>query len=147
MNRKRAPSIIGGSCWRKTTSENEEQMRNPKVIAGIAIAVLLCNLAWQIGTRELANAELRDDMHDIASQLGARIGLTDGKTDNDFRNDVIDKAKKYDIQLEPEQITVERRGEGIYATMYLATDYRVPVRLPGFSFQLHFNAESGPRPN
>src|SRR5215472_1004031 len=117
-------------------------MRNFKIIAAIATLLLIGSAIWQVGAREVANAELRDDMKDLTSQLGARIGLTNGKSDEDLRNDVIGKALKYDIQLNPEQITVERRGEGIYATMYLAADYQVPIRLPGFSFQLHFKPES-----
>lgn len=122
-------------------------MRNLKIIAAIAAVILAGNLLWQVGASELANVELRDDMKDMASQLGGRIGLTDGKSDNDFRNDILNKARKYDIQLSPQQVTVERRGEGIYATMYLAADYKAPIHLPGFSFQLHFNPESGPRPD
>ena len=121
-------------------------MRNLKILATIAIVYLIGSMAWQIGACELGSVELRDDLHDMASQLGARIGLTNGKTDDDFRNDVIGKARKYDIQLKPEQVTVERRGEGIQATMYLAADYRVPIHLPGFSFQLHFNPQSSPKP-
>ena len=121
-------------------------MRNPKIIAVVAILILVCNMGWQIGACELANVELHDDMKDMASQLGARIGLTNGKSDEDFRNDVLSKARRYDIQLTPEEVTVQRSGEGIQATMYIAADYSVPIHLPGFSFQLHFNAESGPRP-
>jgi hypothetical protein len=122
-------------------------MRNLKIIGAIATLFLTGSLAWQIGVRKLANVELRDDMHDMTSQLGARIGLMNRKSDDDFRIDVIGQARKYDIQLKPEQVTVERRGEGVEATIYLAADYRVPISLPGFSFQLHFNAESGPRPD
>jgi hypothetical protein len=122
-------------------------MRNLKIIAAIATLLLIGSAAWQVGAREVANAELRDDMKDLTSQLGARIGLTNGKSDEDLRNDVIGKALKYDIQLSPEEVTVERRGEGIYATMYLAADYSVPIGLPGFSFQLHFKPESGPKPD
>jgi hypothetical protein len=122
-------------------------MRNLKITSAIATLLLIGSAAWQVGACEVANAELRDDLKDLTSQLGARIGLTNGKSDEDLRNDVISKALKYDIQLNPEQITVERRGEGIYATMYLAADYSVPIGLPGFSFQLHFKPESGPRPD
>jgi hypothetical protein len=121
-------------------------MRNPKIIAGVAILILACNLGWQIGACELANIELRDDMKDMASQLGARIGFANAKTDEDFRNDILNKARKYDIQLAPQQVTVQRNGEGLSAYMYLAAAYSVPIRFPGFSLQLHFNPESGPKP-
>src|SRR5262249_57865260 len=91
--------------------------RNIKIIAGIAILLVLGSVGWQIGACELANVELRDDMHDMASQLGARIGYSNALADEDFRSELIRKARKYDIQLAPEQITVLRNGEGIQATI------------------------------
>jgi hypothetical protein len=115
-------------------------------VAGIAVLYLICSAAWQIGKSELANIELRDDMRDMASQLGARIGLTSASTDEDFRKDVVRKAKKYGIQLAPEQVTVQRTGQGAAAYIYLAADYSVPIRLPGVSFQRHFKPESGAKP-
>lgn len=122
-------------------------MRNFKIIMGAAALFLLCSAGWQIGKWEFGNAELRDDMHDMASQLGPRIGYGKGLSDEEFRNEVIRKASQYDIQLAPEQVTVVRNGEGFQATMYLAADYTVPVSLPGFSFRLHFTPESGMKPS
>ena len=84
------------------------QSRNVKIIAGAAILFLVCSIGWQIGASELATVELHDDMHDMTSQLGSRIGLTNGLSDEDFRNEVVRKARKYDIQLAPEQVTVVR---------------------------------------
>jgi len=121
-------------------------IRHLQIIALIAVLLLLCSAGWQIGKWELVNIELRDDMHDMASQLGARIGLTKIYSDEDFRDELMRKAKKYDIQLQPEQVTVQRYGEGVEAKMYFAADYTVPIRLPGFFFQLHFNPESSQRP-
>jgi hypothetical protein len=118
-----------------------------KLIAGIGLFVLVCNLGWQIGASELASIELRDDMRDLTSQIGGRIGLLNAKSDDDFRNAILSKAQKYDIRLEPEQITVQRSGEGLAARVYLAAAYNVPIRIPGFAFQLHFNPESGTRQN
>ena len=121
--------------------------RRLKIIAAVAILLVLCSAGWQIGKWELANVELRDDMHDMASQLGPRIGYSNGLSDEEFRTEVIRKARKYDIELAPEQVTVVRTGEGIQATMYLAADYTVPVSLPGLSFRLHFTPESGSKPS
>jgi hypothetical protein len=118
-----------------------------KIVAALAFLVVMCNAGWQIGKYELANVELHDDMRDMASQIGARIGLSASKSDDDFRNDIVLKAKNYDIPLTPEQITVQRDGVGMRANMYFAADYTVPIQVPGFSFRLHFTPESGPRPN
>jgi NADPH-dependent 2,4-dienoyl-CoA reductase/sulfur reductase-like enzyme len=120
--------------------------RNIKIIAGIAVALMFCSAGWQIGKWELASIELRDDMRDMASQLGGRIGLTSPMSDEDFRNEVMRKARKYDIELAPEQVTVVRNGQGVEARMYFAADYTVPIQLPGFSFHLHFTPESGKKP-
>lgn len=121
-------------------------VRHARIIAAVAILLMLCSAGWQIGKWELANVELRDDMHDMASELGARIGFSDSLSDEGFRTEVMRKARKYDIQLRPEQVTVVRSGEGIQARMYFAADYTVPIQLPGFSFQLHFKPESGTKP-
>lgn len=121
------------------------KMRKVKIIAVAAVLLLIIDAGWQIGARELANIELRDDLKDMSSQLGARIGLTSAKSDDDFRNDILNKARKYEIPLAPEQVTVQRSGVGFAATMYFAADYSVPVHLPGFTFQLHFHPESGPK--
>jgi len=120
--------------------------RNVKIITGIAVVLMFCSAGWQIGKWELASIELRDDMHDMASQLGGRIGLTNPISDEEFRNEVVRKARKYDIELAPEQVTVVRNGEGVEARMYFAADYTVPIELPGFSFHLHFTPESGKKP-
>ena len=121
--------------------------RNIRIIAAIAILLVLGSAGWQIGEWQFANVELRDEMHDMASQLGSRIGLTGPQSDDDFRNEVVRRARKYDIGLVPEQVTVVRNGEGVEARMYFAADYTVPVQLPGFSFRLHFNPQSGTRPD
>lgn len=120
-------------------------MQTLKIILGLALLVLVSIAGWQIGASELANIKLRDDMQDLASQLGSRIGLTTPSSDEDFRNAVVAKARQYDIQLAPEQVTVQRTGSGVTATIYLAANYTVPIHLPGFSFTLHFTTESDKR--
>jgi hypothetical protein len=86
--------------------------------------------------------ELRDDLHDLSSQVSAKIGLMDFKTDNDFRDAVIRKAERYDIYLQPEQITVRRSGTVKDPVVYLAADYQTRVRVLGYSFTLHFTPSS-----
>jgi len=120
-------------------------MRKLRIITVAAVLVLVLDAGWQIGARELANIELRDDLKDMSAQLGARIALSSAKSDEDFRSDILNKAKKYEIPLQPEQVTVRRSGEGFTATMYLAADYTVPVNLPGVTVNLHFHPESGPK--
>jgi hypothetical protein len=109
-----------------------------KLTAAAVALWLLLSVGWQVGACELANFELRDDMQDLASQLGGRIGLAAPGSEEDFRNAVIHKAEKYDIELVPEQVTVHRSGSGLNASIFLAADYSRPIHLFGFSFNMHF---------
>jgi len=118
-------------------------MRRVKFVLGLAVLVFVSIAGWQIGACEVANIRLRDDMQDMASQSGVRIGLTSARSDDDLRNAVLNKARQYDIELAPEQVTVQRTGSSVTGTISLAADYTVPIHLPGFSFTLHFTPESG----
>lgn len=118
-----------------------------KILIGLALVFAMCDAGWQIGKYELASAELSDDMKDMAQQLGARVGLSGIKSDDDFRNDIVKKAKSYDIALTPDEVTVQRDGKGMWANMYFAANYTESVNLPGYSFDMHFNPASGPKPN
>lgn len=117
-------------------------MGKVKLILGLVVLAVAIIAGWQIASCELANLELREDLRDLAAQTGAFIGLNSFSTDEDFRNAVIREAKKYGIQLEPEQVTVQRTGTAQVPIIYLAADYKVPVTLPGYSFTLHFHPSS-----
>lgn len=109
-----------------------------KYVFGIAVVVAAIFVAWQFAAPELANIELQDDLHDLSSQAGWRIGLSTPKSDEELRNLIIRKAGKYDILLEPKQITVRRSGTEQAPVFFLAVDYTVPVNLPGYTVTLHF---------
>ena len=117
-------------------------MRKVKLILGLAVLAFAGVAGWQIASCELANSELREDMRDLAAQVGTRIGLTPQSTDEDFRRAVMRKAQKHEIQLEPEQVTVERTGSPPKQIIFLAADYKARVTLPGFPFTLHFHPSS-----
>jgi hypothetical protein len=117
-------------------------MGKVKLILGLAVLAVAVTTGWQIASCELANVELRDDLQDLAIQTGAHIGLVPFKTDEDFRNAIMGDAQKYGIQLEPEQVTVQRTGTAQVPIIYLAADYKVPVKLPGYSFTIHFHPTS-----
>jgi hypothetical protein len=117
-------------------------MGKVKLILGLAVLALAIIAGWQITSCELANFELQQDMRDLAAQIGSRIGLTPQSTNEDFRSAVIRKAEEHEIQLEPEQVTVQRTGTDDAPIIYLAADYKVRVKLPGFSFTFHFTPSS-----
>jgi hypothetical protein len=113
-----------------------------KFVIGAVILVLPAITGWQIGASEIANLELQTDLRDIASQLGPRVGLDAPSTDEDIRSAVIHKAETYDIHLEPEQITVEHTTIGKDSSLTVAVNYNAPIKLPGYSFTMHFSASS-----
>jgi hypothetical protein len=117
-------------------------MRKAKLILGSVILALAVITGWQIASSELANIKLRQDLRDLASTLGVRYGYVPPSTDEQLRSDVIREAKEYHIQLEPKQVTVQLTGTAEAPIIYLAADYKVRVKLPGYSFTLHFTPSS-----
>jgi cell division protein FtsL len=117
-------------------------MRKVTIIVGLAALVAVVIVGWQVGSCELANIELQDDMWDIAAQTGSRIGLAQISSDEDLRSAVIRKAAQHDIKLKPEQVRVERSGSGETATVYLRADYRIQFNAPGWTYTLRFTPTS-----
>jgi hypothetical protein len=117
------------------------------LIVGIVVLVLGVNVGWQIGSCQLANRQLEEDLRDLASRNAEHIGLSAPTTDDDLRNSVIRAAKEQDIALDPEQVTVRHSLQGESSVVHLVADYTKHVRLLGFSFLLHFNPSSDRKPS
>ncbi len=113
-----------------------------KLIVGVAVFALVMSTAWQLASCELANYELRDDLRDIASMSGARIGLLAQCSDDELRDAVIQRAAGHDIQLSPDQILVRRFGTTQNPKIFLAAKYRSRIAMPGVSLIFHLNATS-----
>jgi hypothetical protein len=113
------------------------------IILGLGLLATAIMAGYQIGVRELANIELRDDMQDLASQLGTRIGYSVLASDDELRNAVVRKAQNHGIALMPEHVTVEHIGSGYTSTVYIAAEYTASIDLPGLSFNLHFAPATG----
>ncbi|HLW86526.1 MAG TPA: hypothetical protein VKR60_15020 [Candidatus Sulfotelmatobacter sp.] len=113
-----------------------------KVILGVAVLALAIIASYPVGSTELANRLLQDDINDLAAQLETRTGYGPSKSDDDYRNAVVRKATEHGIDLQPNQVTVELSGSAQESTIYLAADYSVPVSMLGFRFHLHFNPAS-----
>lgn len=117
-------------------------MKRIKIIAALAAFYFLVSAGWQVGACELANIELKDDLQDISTQLGVRIGASDAPSDEDLRATVLRKAEKYNIALAPEQVIVIRDGYGKDANIYLEADYSIPIYLPRYTFFMYFSPSS-----
>ena len=96
---------------------------------------------FQIIPPELSNYSFSDDLRTVAMTGGANPHTTD----QELVESVIRKAQEHQIVLTPENVTVQRIGTPGAPAVYVAADYSVPVSLPGFSFNLHFNPSSGNR--
>jgi len=118
-------------------------MRNLTITLGVAALLLVLVTGWQVGACELANVEFQDDMQDIASQVGTRIGLAQMTKDEELRDAVIRKAKEYGIELDPNQVTVQHSGSGVSATVSLSAEYSALIKLPGLTFRLHLTPSTG----
>ncbi len=116
--------------------------KNLKIAFGIAVLLLAVNVGWQFSSAEIANAELQDDMRDLASQASVHIGLADIPTDEQLRDAILHKADKYNIPLNAEQITVEHTGSGKDTMVYLAADYDMAIQVANYSYIIHFDPAS-----
>ena len=79
-----------------------------KYIFGIAVVVAMVVVGWEILEPEITNIVFQDELHDLAAQAGARIGLSGPTSDEEIRNAVIRNALRHDISLDPRQVTVRR---------------------------------------
>lgn len=103
------------------------------MIVGVVIA------GFQIAPPLLTNYSFQDDLQNVAMVEGANTQ----KTNEDIRTDVLRKAKEHDLQLDPKQVTVQDISTPGVKSVFIAVDYSVPVNLPGYSFEMHFNPSSG----
>ena len=121
-------------------------MRKLLLILGLVLLVWGIMVAWQIGSCELANYELRDDITNIASQGATRIGMSRPETDDEMRLHVIRAAAEHGVHLEPNEVTVQTTaGTDTFSTV-ISVDYPASVRVPGLSFDLHFASTAHGKP-
>lgn len=113
-----------------------------KYVFWIAVVAAVAVAGWEILAPGVTNIVFQDELHDMASQLGSRTGLTPPKSDEELRDIAIRKAATHDIVLNPKQVRVRSSGPPDHRVIYIAVDYAVPVNLLVYSFDLHFNPTS-----
>jgi len=114
-------------------------MGTVKAILGVLVFVGMIYAGFQVIPPELSNYAFNDDLKDMAMMAGANPRMTD----QDLLNQVIKKAQDHNIDLTPDEVTVQRIGTPGAPAVYLEADYSVPVNLPGYSFSFHFTPSSG----
>ena len=90
----------------------------------------------------MADIELQSDLKDLSSLTGTRIGLVDPRSTDPIRDQVIEHAAQRGIHLEPEQVNVERDGEGKDGTISISTAYDANMNVSGCRWTIHFTAAS-----
>ena len=117
-------------------------MKIIKVIIGLALFALLASTVWQTAASEIANYELKDELKDVASMGGSRIGLAGPGSDDELREAVIRRAAGRHIALEPDQIEVERSGTKEAPAVALTARYQARIWMPGLELIVHYTATS-----
>jgi hypothetical protein len=110
-----------------------------KAILGFLAIILVIVACFEIVPPLMANYSFQDDLRNVALVDGANFQ----KTEEDVRNDVARKAKDQNLPITTKQITVQRINTPGMSALYVAADYSVTVSLPGYSFDMHFNPNSG----
>lgn len=116
-------------------------MQKLKFLVVVCFIGFLGFIGWQVGACVIANMQLRDDMQDIAAQVGGRIGLNQPGSDDDFRKDILRHAQQHGIDITPDQVIVQRTGTHPKEEIYLAVDYPREVHILGIVYVLHFTPE------
>ncbi len=116
-------------------------MGTVKAVVGILAIIFVIVACFQIAPPLLTNYSFQDDLRTVALVDSGNMQ----KTDDDVRKDVLQKAREHDLPLDAKQVIVQRISTPGLAAFYVAADYSVTVNLPGYSFDMHFNPDSGNR--
>ena len=110
-------------------------MKSFKALFGLLVIVGLVILASKLIPPYFANFQFQDDVTTVA-----RFASVDNRTTDDgVRDEILKKAKQYDIELKPEQVQVTRDGRQVYILVV----YDVTVDLvAGRSYTFHFEDAS-----
>jgi hypothetical protein len=117
-------------------------MRTFRIVLLVGLILFAGIAAVQIGEAEVANLNLREDLHDLATQAGVRTGVIAPMSDEELAAAVIRKAREHGIELAQDAVTVRRENVGGDTQIHLAADYTVPVRLMLFRLSLRFAPSS-----
>jgi hypothetical protein len=110
-----------------------------KALGGFLAIILVVVACFEVVPPLMANYSFQDDLRSVSLMDGASFQ----KTDDDVRTDVMRKVKDQNLPITAKQITVQRINTPGMSALYIAADYSVTVSLPFYSFDMHFNPNSG----
>ena len=105
-----------------------------KLVFGVGIILAMMLVAFKLFPPYFSNYELEDAIKTEAVQSTYTT-----RSEEDIRDTVIKRARKYDIELTPKQVHVVRSGGIGNGTLAIDAEYSVPIELPGYSTTLEFH--------
>jgi hypothetical protein len=106
-----------------------------KLVLGFLVIAVVAYLGLQIIPPYWANYQFED-----AIKTEALISTNSSKTESEIRDSVFKKVTELEIPLKREDIRVQRTGNQGSGSVTIEAPYDVHVDLPGYSFDLHFDA-------
>jgi len=116
-----------------------ESMGTIKALIGFLAILMVVVCCFEVGPPMMANYSFQDDLRNVSLMDSGNFQ----KTEEDVRTDVMRKVKEQNLPIEPKQVTVQRINTPGMSALYIAADYSVTVNLPFYSFDMHFNPNSG----
>ena len=108
-----------------------------KMFFGIFILVAGIYLAVELIPPYFENYEFQDSLKDEATRDSYLA-----KSEDDIRASVFKKAQDFNIPITSDAIHVERQGMQFSGTVIIHAPYVVHIDVPGYPFDLHFNAST-----
>jgi hypothetical protein len=110
-----------------------------KALVGFLAILFVVVGCFEVAPPMMANYSFTDDLKNVSLMDSGNFQ----KTDEDVRIDVMRKVKEQNLPIEPKQVTVQRINTPGMSALYIAADYSVTISLPFYSFDMHFNPNSG----
>jgi hypothetical protein len=110
-----------------------------KLLVGFLVILGVVLALFQVAPPLMANLSFQDDLKTIALVDSSAMQ----KADEDIRGDVMRKVREHELPIDPKQIIVQHLNSPGIAAVYISVDYTVPIKLPGYSFDMHFTPDSG----
>lgn len=115
---------------------------NRKVLTPLFLGLIIVGLvAWRVAACYIANAQLKSDMKYLCRQLSVTTGLADPLTEDQLRDAVVKNAKDDGIELNRDQVTVEKTVTLRESTVHLAVDYDGKIDLFVITMNPHFSQQ------
>jgi hypothetical protein len=109
-------------------------MNTLRSLLGLALIVATIYVVWRVGEPYYANMQFEEAMEDAA-----RSGtVSPQRSEQDIQDEVLRKAKEYNVPVTPEQVQVQRVKDEVQVW----GEYTVHVDLPIHPIDLHFQPAS-----